>query len=216
MSKGNVKQWYMRLNSTTFSDPRLKRIKHISPTYHGRFFGSFVIALYFELICESIPTDGYLVYNLMFTEEESISYIIAEHFYSNSYLPDVKEAIHILQSEGLIEIMENNEENKLLLYIPTVQDNTGSTSLDSEERRQRRIAAKGKLLEGSSEILTAYGETKNVFLTENEYQSIIAEYENAEGKILAYGYYKIGNNQNKKDKESDYNKLKEFIRDKIR
>lgn len=177
MKNKNV-YWYLRLPYTTLSDPKIQRIERISESKFGEFFPSFIIHIYFKLLCYSTPTDGLIRFDPIYEENEDLAYSVAVTLGFPEKFKKIRQVLIILKEFDLIDVIEM--ENETQIYIPFVTDNTGKTTLSSEERRMRRIKAKNKnksflQIETNDDDTTAnssktYGTFKNVILEQKEYE----------------------------------------------
>lgn len=197
--------WYMRLHNKIFYDKGIIEIECLSEGKYDAFFPSFIIHLYFKMMCYSIESNGLIYFDYTFEENEDIAYSIATRLFSPTKVADVRRALMILQDKGLVEVEKDVEIKQgrigSKLFIPLVVDNTGKTTLGSEEKRKRRIAAKA----GKFEQLTLptedyktkkYGPLKNVNLTNEEYEKLkkIPNYENV---LTNYSFHIV-------NRDSDY------------
>lgn len=171
------KNWYIRMTAKFFSDKEIIEIKSLPETKYGPNFSDFVICLYLEMLCSSIPDNGLLLFGNMFLDNDNISYAVARKYGRHEKVGSVQAALLIMQRLKLIEFGEI-EEGKTI-FIPAVINNTGSSKLTSEQRRQRRIAARdGNALaklpskENSTEekklAKLKFGNYRNVLLTADE------------------------------------------------
>ncbi|WP_411328677.1 phage replisome organizer N-terminal domain-containing protein [Anaerofustis stercorihominis] len=169
------KNWYIRMTAKFFSDKEIIEIKSLPETKYGPNFSDFVICLYLEMLCSSIPDNGLLLFGNMFLDNDNISYAVARKYGRHEKVGSVQAALLIMQRLKLIEFGEI-EEGKTI-FIPAVINNTGSSKLTSEQRRQRRIAAQGgnslaKLTDSSIEkkklAKLKFGNYRNVLLAADE------------------------------------------------
>ena len=138
----DVKNWYLRLTAKFFYDREIIEIENIAPEIKGEFFPSFVIHLYMKMLCYSVDRNGLIKIKNEYKADNNVSVMIANMFGFTSLQPSVKQALGILMNHGLVEIEEDFENFTTNIFLPEVVDNTGSTRLSSEQRQQRRIAAK--------------------------------------------------------------------------
>lgn len=138
----DVKNWYLRLTAKFFYDREIIEIESIAPEIKGEFFPSFVIHLYMKMLCYSVDRNGLIKIKNEYKADNNVSVMIANMFGFTSLQPSVKQALGILMNHGLVEIEEDFENFTTNIFLPEVVDNTGSTRLSSEQRQQRRIAAK--------------------------------------------------------------------------
>lgn len=174
------KNWYIRMTAKFFSDKEIIEIKSLPETKYGPNFSDFVICLYLEMLCSSIPDNGLLLFGNMFLDNDNISYAVARKYNRTEKVGLVQTALVIMQKLELVEFGEI-EEGKYI-FIPAVINNTGSSKLTSEQRRQRRIAAKGgsavtKLpQEGNTKnkrvAAVELGNYRNVVLTEEDLENL--------------------------------------------
>lgn len=204
--------WYMRLNDHFFTDREIVEIENLPPERFGRFFGSFVLHLYMKMMCYSISSNGVLIFDQVFEMSSDITLSVARRLHFTESLTEVKQALMILEKYGLIEISTIDENCRL--FIPKVVDNTGRTTLGSEGKRRRRLAArKGEqlLLSGEPERIKPgkYGDLKNITLFEDEYERLKAKTKDIERVIFQYGYSKVGRESD--NEKSDYDSIIKFI-----
>lgn len=169
------KNWYMRLTAKFFDSNEIKAIKSLPMANLEPNFPQFIICLYLEMLCYSIPNNGLIFFHNFECGVDDISYAVARMF-NNNNMPPVHKALAILEKYGLIEFGETTEGDRTI-FMPDVPNNTGSSKLSSEQRQRRRLAAKrGEALllstENGNEKI-CYGKLfRNVFLSESEYERL--------------------------------------------
>ena len=199
---GNL--WYVRLYKSFFDSKAIKDIERLPDSKYTHNFSSFIIHLYFKMVAYSTESNGNMVFILVMEENDDLAYSIARTFNFVDKLGEVKQALIILEQFGLIQTAKTDEYNQL--FIPYVPDNTGRLSLNSHQRQQRRLAAqKGKNLDNTE--LKTYGRLHNVYLTEDEYESLERKVSDMDGLISRYGLSVI----NRHTKVSDYDELLKCI-----
>ena len=203
-----VKNWYMRFYKRFFADREIHEIEALPESKFGHNFPSLVIHLYFKLMAYSIETNGNIIFRIEVEENTDLAYSVTKRFFQLSKFDEIKRALIILQESGLIEIIETPDEYRL--FIPSVIDNTYSVKLSSEERQQRRLAAKNGLLPLAEKPLKKYGSLNNVFLTEEEYEHLSEHIGSLAHLITSYGYSKAGRESN--HKQSDYENILRYSR----
>lgn len=222
----DVKNWYLRLTAKFFYDREIIEIENIAPEIKGEFFPSFVIHLYMKMLCYSVDRNGLIKIKNEYKADNNVSVMIANMFGFTSLQPSVKQALGILMNHGLVEIEEDFENFTTNIFLPEVVDNTGSTRLSSEQRQQRRIAAKqNKVLklenkaiekeEKNKEIKKySYSHRRNVFLAKSEYKEL-SSYRNFKIVLNEYSIRKeilaIENDQYKSEDINDYEELKKIL-----
>lgn len=182
VNENENRNWYIRLTEKFFFDKEIIEIENISQARAGMFFPSFVIHLYFKMLCFSIRDNGLIVIRNSYCDNDNISYMIANMFGFNSCQPYVEQAMKILLSHNLIDIYEDTEKNTKNIFLREVVNNTGSLKLSSAQRQQRRIAAKEKnmkknaLPEAAGQIKkgekSKFGYRQNILLFEEEFEEL--------------------------------------------
>ena len=201
-TKGHSTLWYVRFYNSFFESQAIKDIESLPDSRFGRNFSSFVIHLYMKMIAFSIETNGSLVYDLAVEENDDLAYSLCVRFGMTHRLGEVKQALMIMESYGLIEAVKTEDMNQL--FVPYVPDNTGKVSLTSYQKSQRRLKAKrGELLTDNK--LKAYGKLKNVYLTETEYMQLKDRLGDIHGIIQAYSV--SASVLNREGKTSDFDDL---------
>jgi len=197
--------WYVRFYKSFFESNALKEIESLPDSKFGPHFSSFVIHLYLKMIAYSTETNGNLVFDLSREQNDDLAYSICVRFGMTHMLDEVKRALMIMESYGLIEAARTENTNQL--FVPYVPDNTGKVSMPSYQRAQRRIKAKnGEMLPEPKDMkLKAYGMLKNVYLTEEEYDDLKDRTGDIHRVIQAYSVSTSALNREKK--KSDYDNL---------
>ena len=185
--------WYIRLHDKFFSDQEIAQIEKLPESKYGHNFGSFVIHLYFKLLCNSTKNNGVIYFDLNLEENNDFAYSIAKRFFSESKLAETKQALMMLSYFDLIEI--TSDINGTTVFLPAVISNTGRCTEGADRKRRRLAEEKNKMLAGKTEQtvekVRAYGTLQNVYLTESEYQDILSRVNNdkfkADACINSYG-----------------------------
>lgn len=218
MNKRELQEyWYMRLHNKIFYDKGIIEIECLSEGKYDAFFPSFIIHLYFKLMCYSIESNGLIYFDYTFEENEDIAYSIATRLFSPSKVSDVRRALIILQEKGLVEVEKDVEIKEgrtgSKVFIPSVVDNTGKTTLGSEQKRKRRIAARQgdfeQLMLPTEDVkVRKYGRLKNVNLTKDEYEKLKI-YSNFETVLNNYSFQIVARKEDYN--YSDYEILQNLI-----
>lgn len=218
------KNWYIRMTAKFFSDKEIVEIKSLPETKYGPNFSDFVICLYLEMLCSSIPDNGLILFGNMFLDNDNISYIVARKYGRTEKVGLVQTALIIMQNLKLIELGEIDEGKTV--FIPAVVNNTGSSKLTSEQRRKRRIAAQsGKSYKELPNSAVAdenndmkkfkYGVYRNLFLSKSEFE-VLREMVPAESIQKTINHcsklkYLQTNGVGEKSKKTDFMLVKELL-----
>lgn len=210
--------WYMRLRDHFFDDPEIKTIMAIpDSSRYGSGFNYFCIIFYLRLLCDSVRMKGYIFYNQkIWRQGDDIARWLHHTLCPAESLDRVIWALDVLKEYGLIEIKElysdltlDHPEKLTQIYLPAAEHNTGRSSRFADQRKEERKRAKikgeRKAIEGSEE-LKSYGDLRNVYLTQTQYEKLREDCPEIDRYLRQYGAGKRS-----KTRESDYEALKSYI-----
>lgn len=166
--------WYLRFSAKFFDDSVMYEMLNV-PIYGKSFF-----IIFLKLCVKSLDKKGYIRIPKYFPEGNYIGYLSTD---IKEEPKEVELAVNYFLERELISLFKSDKET--LVYIPTVENNTGKSSKDADrkrlERKRREDFLKGEnekpLLE-SGETKKVYGKFENVYLREQDFEKFQSLYEN--------------------------------------
>lgn len=167
--------WYLRFSAKFFDDSVMYEMLNV-PIYGKSFF-----IIFLKLCVKSLDKKGYIRIPKYFPEGNYIGYLSTD---IKEEPKEVELAVNYFLERELISLFKSDKET--LVYIPTVENNTGKSSKDADrkrlERKKRENFLKGEdekpqLLE-SGESKKVYGKFENVYLREQDFEKFQSLYEN--------------------------------------
>lgn len=182
--------WYFRFKEGYFDNPKVLAMERV-PIY-----GEKMSLTLLKLYDKAISTGGKITFEYMVSEDSYVSYL------ADMVRVDFKfmgAAMSYYLEHDFISL-EEDENGKVIICLPYVEENTGKSSdkADRERRRVSRIknSARKELVheqenlpEPKEEIKNVYGEFKNVKLSDEEYLKIKGRYVNADELIERLSEY---------------------------
>lgn len=194
-----MQYFYFRFTDRFFRGKTIRDMKHYP------VIGYQLIVIYLEL-CS------------LATEEKGILRIpkVGEIPYINSVASDIGESVESVGiaftyflNNGLIEKVEN--ENEVVIEIPYVTNNIGSSSTQADKKRLEYRAGKREQLPKPNCVLKEYGLCKKVLLTEGEYLNLTRQFQEIEQLIEEVDLEKA---MGKEFEISDYELIKKKAKEK--
>lgn len=189
--------WYFRMVRTFFNSDEMRWIKKIPNGYR-------IIVIYLEICCLSVSRKGYVRIprtSPLASFASDLALDLGEHE------SNVVEALKVISSLGLIEVIEDQTAMLAEIHVPVVKENVGVSSREAERKRKQRnrLYENTKLIEEKR----IWGNFRNVYLSESEYESFTVSPEKRREVINLVSRFKKINNIN--DKENDLERCYKFM-----